>query len=461
MTNESPRRRRSLVSRALVCAALLGVCTAGVSLSAGCAGETATPVSPSPSAWVGAAAAPAGQEELVRSAFDDAAAALSAGDLAAWRAALPVDEDAAGVRRNLDGVFAHLAPLRPRAAAAVVRPVPGRAGYYTVRFTGAVGRAGPRDRILAERVLQLREAFGLAAAVGDETVSAADPATASSATAASAALPPVRIVADDTPAAVLRQGVMAFHRPRLLSVPGVAVVYEKSWRLRAAELAGHAAAARAHVARLYGVNASRTVALFVYGSRAQVMDTLGAAPGVIDSRIKYFSHPAARAADELWAPTDVGVVAPALNGSESWAPVMLEHEIAHAYTMDWFYETAHAPDFLQEGLAVAAESSHDWSSLQAALADEGLPLPLPDAIAVGDIWSGRPTEEVRVLYSAAGSLVGFVRHRWGATVLRRWVRDVADSDLSAESIADLTERHLDMRWTAFELAWRAYVYGSR
>ena len=103
---------------------------------------------------------------------------------------------------------------------------------------------------------------------------------------------------------------------------------------------------------------------------------------------------------------------------------MLQHEVAHAYTLGWFFDTAHAPDFLEEGLAVAAEESHDWTRLKNALAGDGLDRRLADAIALGDIWSGRETEDVRVLYSAGGSLVEFILQRWGRGELRRWVRQV-------------------------------------
>jgi len=82
---------------------------------------------------------------------------------------------------------------------------------------------------------------------------------------------------------------------------------------------------------------------------------------------------------------------------------------------------------------------------------------LADAIALGDIWSGRDTEEVRVLYSAAGSLVDFILERWGRAELRRWVVQVSDSDLGREAIADVTKRRFGIGWSAFEADWKAYV----
>jgi len=360
---------------------------------------------------------------------------------------LPVDGETPALRRDLGALYTKLAAVRPRAVRAIVEPIPGRDGYYSVRLVGGLGRAGPPDRILAERVLQVRGRLGVVVALGDTSLSADS----------SPALRAVRVVADDTPPAVAAQGIMAFHKPRVAVIDDVTVVYEKAWRLRAAELAGHAAAARTHVAALYGVDAQRSLVVFVYGSLEQVMDALGAAPGVIDPRIKYFSHPAARVSHDLWSPTDVGVIAPALNGSEGWAPVMLRHEVAHAYTLGWFFDTEHAPDYLQEGLAVAAEGGHDWSALKAALADGALSPAVRDAIALGDIWSGRSTEDVRVLYSAAGSMVDFILVRWDPATVRRWVRGVADCDLSREDIAAETRRHLGLGWAAFEAEWREHV----
>ncbi|MBM3146531.1 MAG: hypothetical protein FJ000_01405 [Actinobacteria bacterium] len=438
---------------------LLSIATILVLLAvSGCAGRgvpTATPVGalqPSPSsggtsAWSGAAATPATELDRVRAAFDEAAAALTRRSLAAWHAALPVDGDASDLKGGLDALYTKLAAVRPRAVRSVVEPIPGRDGYYSVSIVGGLGRPGPPDRILAERVLQVRGRLGVVVALGDTSLSAES----------SPALSAVRVVADDTPPAVAAQGIMAFHRPRVAVIDDVTVVYEKAWRQRAAELAGHAAAARAHVAGLYGVDTEHPLVLLVYGSREQVRDALAAAPGVIDPRIKYFSHPAARKAHDLWSPTDVGIIAPALNGSESWAPVMLQHEVAHAYTLGWFFDTEHAPDFLQEGLAVAAEGSHDWSALKAVLAHGELSPAVRDAIALGDIWSGRPTEDVRVLYSAAGSMVDFILERWDPATVRRWVRAVADSDLSHEEIAAATRRHLGLGWAAFEAEWREHV----
>jgi hypothetical protein len=460
----------------------------------------------------------AAEADLVQAAFTNALPALLDGDLKAWRAALPVGsargqaspapgaspEPAASgtsaaspsagtsshpgatigasvtaLRRDIDGIFTHLSPLQLRAARALVRAVPGRPHYYSVRFTALIGRAGPPDRILAERILQVevdrRSVAEVSAAVepeqGDGAAKPANggggiltpaesagqgaaPATTGGGDSAPAA---VRIVAEDTPVEVLRQNVMAFNRPRAIVQPGLVLVYESAWHLRAARLAPLADAARAHVAAVYGVDAGRAAVVFLYASREQALLSLAAGPGQVDTRIKYFSHSSPRVAAEPWSPTDVGVVAPALNGIEAWAPYMLQHEIAHAYTLGWFFDTAHAPEFLEEGLAVAAEESHDWTRLKNALAGGGLDPDLADAIALGNLWSGRKTDDVRVLYSAGGSLMDFILQRWGRSELRRWVRQVSDSDMTREAIAEITDRRFDMTWPAFVADWRAYV----
>ncbi len=484
------RRSPAAALRVAAAAALVPVAFAAATLVAGC-GEPGGPqgspqasISPTPS--ISAAV----ETHLVQTAFDTAFEAVQQKDLEAWRAALPVgavtdagaspsptasaatspddgsespagslsgeSEDGDGptaatfgvtdpqvLRQDLDGVFAHLAPLKLRAPHAVVVAVAGRPHYYSVRFTGLIARAGPPDRVLAERIVKV------------EVEAPASPASGAGAGAAGTGA--VRIVADDTPPEVLRQNVMALNKPRVLVQDGVVLVYENAWRLRARKLAPLAEAARNHVAGMYGVDAGRPAVVFLYATRDQVTLALAAQPGQIDERIKYFSHPAPRVADRLWSPADVGVLAPALNGVEAWAPYMLQHEVAHAYTLGWFYDTAHAPDFLEEGLAVAAEDSHDWTKLQTTLAGDGLHPDLIDALALGDIWSGRKTDQVRVLYSAGGSLVDFIVQRWGRNELRRWVRQVADSDLSHEAISEITRRRFGSGWSAFEADWEAYV----
>jgi hypothetical protein len=497
-------RRRLVVRRDRSAASVVRLCLLAAALlcflPAGCGDPGAGDVWPKPSAPSTSAVSAADELLLVQRTLDEALAALESGDLASWRGALPVGEhdpsegsvsadvdpsdgdgptpsagpslvlspspsvkasggnaspspspsggavtDARLLREDLDAVFAHLAPLKLRAPHAVVRAVLGRPHFYSVRFTALIGLAGPPDRILAERILRVQV---------DQD---APPGLSGDSAVSSPVAGAVRIVADDTPPEVLRQDVMAFNRPRVIVRRGLVLVYENAWRARAAKLAPLADAARAHVSAKYGVDADRPAVVFLYASRDQVMLALAALPGQVDPRIKYFSHPAPRVADRLWSPTDVGVVAPALNGVEGWAPYMLQHEIAHAYTLGWFFDTAHAPDFLEEGLAVAAEESHDWMRLQDALAGDGLHPPLADAIALGDIWSGRETEDVRVLYSAGGSLVDFVLQRWGRGELRGWVRQVADSDLSRQAIADITKRRFGMSWPAFVADWRTYV----
>lgn len=413
-------------------------------LCAGCGSELTASEVPSSLHSTRASATPdarADEQRAVRLGFAAACDALARGDERGWREALSATS---AVRGSLDDVFGHLAPLGLTAPSAEVSAVPGREHAYLVQFTGSLGAAGPHDRLLAERVLIVH------------TDCAANE-TGTAAASRAPEQPAIRCVADDTPPAVLRQHVMAFAKPRLMASPGVVVVYEKAWRTRATRLAEQARAARRVVGQLYGLEGGRTVVLSIFASRAQVVAALGAGDGEVDDRIKYFAHPAPSVSGDLWSPVDVGVVAPALNGLEDWAPVMLRHEIAHAYTLGWFFGTAHPSEFLQEGLAVAAEGARDWSALKRTLAANELDPPLCDAIALGDLWAGRETEDVRILYSAAGALVHYVRERWGREVLHRWTVAVCQTTLSADEIAVATKAVLGVTWDRFVSGWRAYV----
>jgi len=377
-------------------------------------------------------------QKAVEGACVRAATAVDDRQRAAWRVAFAAEDEE--VRDDLDEVFEHLTQLRVSGTTVRAEQVPGRPGVYDVTVSGRLGDGGPPDRLLAERVLE----FG--ARVG------ADGAE-------------VRVTADDTPEAVRSQYVMAFHQPRLLRESGVVVVYERAWRERAGRLAGPAAQARDRVLALYGADGvaatseggGRQLTLFVYGSADHVRRAFAAVPDQIDARIQFFSHPPVLAGDEPASPTDIGVVAPALSGDGAATALMLEHEVGHAYTMEWFFGTTHSPDFFLEGLAVAAEGTHVWWPLRSALAAGDLEPPLADAVALGDIWSGRETDDVRLLYDAAGSLVMYLLDGWGVETMRAWMQGVADSDLSEESLAAEATKHLGVDWSELRAGWRAYV----
>jgi hypothetical protein len=76
---------------------------------------------------------------------------------------------------------------------------------------------------------------------------------------------------------------------------------------------------------------------------------------------------------------------------------------------------------------------------------------------VGDIWASRTTDAVRLAYAEAGATVRYVLARWGERRLYRWVRAVANSDLTDAGIMNSVKRELGISWRAFVSGWRAYA----
>ena len=148
----------------------------------------------------------AARQGEVQAALDGAAAALRAGDRAAYRAALPASGRAARAAR--DELYARLAPLPWSSFAFDIAPIPGEAGRFDVRGVGTLGRVGPADRIGGDRVLDF-EVLGRG----------------------------LIVAGDATPPAVRREYLMAYERPVAVQRPGGIVVADKSWRPLAAALA--------------------------------------------------------------------------------------------------------------------------------------------------------------------------------------------------------------------------------
>jgi hypothetical protein len=406
--------------RAFGIAALLLLVAAASAVAAGCSSSSSPPTSAKSSAPPQVTAA------QVQKLFDAGDRAIVARDKAAWRAAVPAASAAA--RRDLNAVYAHLSLLSWSSLTSVVTAVPGGPpGTMDVQFTGSPGGAGPADRIVAELLLTFRLRRGLPT-----------------------------VVADRTFRQLGRLGIMAFSTPRQITTPVCTVIFDSTWRARAAELAKLVPAARAAVAATYRVRPLRPVAIFLYSSEAEVTASIGLLAGEVDRRIQFFTHPVARVAHTLWSPGDIGVVAPALFRQESWAPSMLRHEIAHAFTLRWFDGLAHSPPFLKEGLAVAVEGDRSYAPLRQALTlDE--PISLLLAMQVGNIWATRTTDEVRLAYAEAGSTIRYVLSKWGFSRMYRWVRAVASSDMSDAAIMNSVRRELGIKWRAFVDDWRAYA----
>ncbi len=356
--------------------------------------------------------------------LDRAAAALRAGDRAAFLAALPAT--GTGARAAVAALYGHLQPLPWSGFSLDAAAVPGRPGRYIVRAFGMLGRAGPADRVAAERDLDF-------ARVGTRVV----------------------LTGDDTPEVARREYLMWTHQPVVIQRDGLVVVADRRNKKRALRLADAGDAARARLATELGLRPKAPIVVSVYSSLEDLRASLGGGPD--ETRIRFFSNTTPRMALKYYRFRDIGVLGPSLDTTGSWLPLMLAHEMTHAYTAEWFLTTKHAPTFLLEGLGMAVEQGRDWTPLKEEVASGNQLWPLPEVIGTKDLWKGNSTDQVRLGYLEAGSVMLYVAHRWGLDKVKPFVIAVADSDLSAKGIGEAVQSSLGVSWEDFYAGWKDYV----
>lgn len=406
-----------VAGRAGLCAgAAVAVLLLIVLATSGC---SAAPAKTRPTPTPPAAVTPA----EVRSLFDTALTRAAAHDAAGWRRLLPAEGAAYASLGRLYGTLRVFSWTTLRAS---VDPIPREPTRFDVVITGAPDGFGPPDRLIAERVLVVERRAGRLTVTGDVS-----------------------------PPAVSRLYLAAFDHPIAVKVAGALVIGDRVWRPRVEAIAGAVAYARATVRRVLDVKPARGLIIFVFDSRTQLNASLN---GVIqEPRVNFISFGAERLSTKPWWPSDILVVAPALNGKSAWLPLMVAHEMTHGYTMRWFFATKHAPLFLEEGLATAVEGGRTYAPLRAELASGNKQVPLLLAFAYGTLWSAGDYAPVLLGYLEAGAIVKYVLQRWGPSKLRTWVVEVANTDLSAAAVKRSVSAVLGVDWGTFVKGWQAYV----
>ena len=365
----------------------------------------------------------AARVDEVQAALDRATAALLDRDHAAWSAALPASGQ--GARRGRARLYRTVARLPWTSLEMIAEPVRGHPGRFYVGAVGEVGGADPADRVMARRVFD-------AVVLGDRLV----------------------LRNDATPRDVAGQNVMAFERPIVIRRNGLVVIADESERIAAEALARAGGPARKRLT-LLGIKPREPVVVYYYSSRRQMLRALGEDPN--EARIRFFSRAPDRLSESRTWTRDIGVLGPALDTTGEWTPLMLAHELTHAYTSRWFAHTEHAPTLLAEGLATAVEGGRTYQPLRDDLASGDSAYPLEKALKAKSLWRGNPTAKVRLAYLEGGSLVLYVLDHWGLDGLRDFVAAVSDSDLTRKGLDAAARESVGVDWDELRAGWERFV----
>jgi hypothetical protein len=356
--------------------------------------------------------------------IDAGLVALGARRPAAWRAALPAQGRSA--HRALGDLYTHLAPIPWTDLHALVSAVADPSGVFDVKIEGRPGGAGPSDRVIAERMLAVKQLDGRLVAVGDRS-----------------------------PMGMRSQFLMAFREPRAIVRDGAVVVFDQSWRPLAEQLAGDMPQARADAKATLGVTGDRPIVVYLYSTPIEVTDYLGQTK--VLERQRFFARLPTTTSRKRWWPTDVGVLASALAPADAWTEHMLAHEVTHTLTWRWFYNTQHAPPLLLEGMATAVEGARSYLPLRAEVAAGNRSMPLLTTLAQPDLWTGVRMSRVTLAYLEGGALVKYILADWGQAAVRRVCIDIADSSLTGAAIKQVVRRDLHVSWGRFYRGWKSYV----
>ena len=80
-----------------------------------------------------------------------------------------------------------------------------------------------------------------------------------------------------------------------------------------------------------------------------------------------------------------------------------------------------------------------------------------DALTQEDIWKGRTGREVTLAYQEGGTLVLYVKTRWGLDRLKEFAQAVADSDMTPAGIRRVCIETLGVPWKELRSGWQRFV----